>query len=86
MSSGRAKCKRWKLEYMPLEKNAIEPLMGWMSGGTMQQVQLFFDTYEQALSHAHAKGLEVKVIAPQERKIKPRAYAANFAYNKRTAF
>lgn len=86
MQSGRGKTRRWVFEYGADVKNAPEPLMGWNAGGTLQQIRLEFDSLESATTYAKKKGVEYDVIQPKAVRNMPRAYAANFAYNKRTAF
>jgi hypothetical protein len=52
MQSGTAKTKEWMLDYEPEQPREIEPLMGWTSSGDMrQQVQLRFDTPEEAIAY-----------------------------------
>src|SRR5262249_40634947 len=52
MQSGTAKTKEWVLDYEPEQSREIEPLMGWTSSGDMrQQVQLRFDTLEEAVAY-----------------------------------
>lgn len=86
MQSGKAKTKLWKLEFAPDVKNAPEPLMGWNSGGTLQQINLHFDTAEEAVAYARAHNLAYEVLEPKKRSVKPKSYAANFAFNRRSAF
>ena len=86
MSSGTAKTKKWVLEYKPVQKNSPEPLMGWNSGGTIQQIKLQFDTQEQAIAYAKDKGIHYELCTPKTREYKPKSYAGNFAWDKRTAF
>lgn len=86
MQSGRAKTRHWVFEYEPLSKSKPEPLMGWNSGGTIRQIHLTFDTKEQAIAYAKEKSIAYEVIDPTQRVYKPKSYAANFAWDKRTAF
>ena len=68
MSSGRRKTRQWVYEFAPAIKNAPEPLMGWNSGGTLQQVRLEFDTKEAAIAYAKSKGVPFEVEVPHERR------------------
>ena len=86
MSSGQAKTRRWMLEYKPNVKNAPEPLMGWNSGGTLQQISLQFDSEQEAIAYAEDKGIDYELKSPKERIYKPKAYADNFAWTRKTAF
>ena len=82
MQSGVGKTKEWVLESEPMPK-ILDPLMGWTgSRDTMQQVQLWFPTLEEAKVHAEKNGWQYTVEKPHERAIRPKAYADNFAYNR----
>lgn len=83
MQSGRAKTKDWVLQFEPAEGASPEPLMGWSSSGdTRKQVRLHFDTKEEAVAYAKKHGYAYTVQADHERRIKPKAYAANFAFKR----
>ena len=85
MQSGWAKTKHWVLEFEPSLPKSNDPLMGWTSSGdTRQQVQLQFDTREEAIAYAEAQGIAYTVREPHEKPLKPKSYAANFAWNKIT--
>ncbi len=86
MQSGKRKTKYWVFEYMPVVKNTPEPLMGWNSGGTLQQVRLEFNTANEAIAYANKKGIPYEVLEPHSRVVHPKSYTNNFAYNRRTAF
>lgn len=80
MQSGRAGTKNWVLEFEPGERKATDPLMGWIgSGDTRGQVRLKFETKEEATAFAEKYDLAYRVIEPKKRRIKPKAYADNFA-------
>lgn len=82
MQSGQANTKEWVLESEPSPKQ-IDPLMGWTgSRDTMQQVQIWFPTLEEARAHAERNGWQYTVETPQVRAIRPKAYADNFAYTR----
>ena len=81
--SGTAKTKQWVLEYEQATRRQPDPLMGWSScADTLNQIQLRFDTREEAVAYAKRKGLEFTVIEPQERTPKPKSYADNFRYDR----
>jgi hypothetical protein len=83
MQAGRAKTKRWLLEYEPSDAVEVDPLMGWSgSHDTARQLNLWFDTKEEAVAFAKAKGLAFTVIEPHDRIIRPKSYADNFAYTR----
>jgi hypothetical protein len=82
MQSGRAKTREWVLESEPQPKQ-LDPLMGWTSSrDTMQQVQLHFDTLEEARAYAEKSGWQYTVEQPHKHAIRPKAYADNFAFNR----
>src|SRR5882724_5319772 len=63
MQSGAAKTKEWVLDYEPEQPREIEPLMGWTSSGDMrQQVQLRFDTVEDAIAYCERLGIAYQVF------------------------
>jgi hypothetical protein len=79
MQSGRAKTHHWVLEYAPASPRRPEPLMGWVSSAdTLHQVELKFETKEEAIAYAEKKGLDYVVQPEQARRVVPRNYADNF--------
>ena len=83
MQSGKAKTKKWVLEFEPSDRKYLDPLMGWSgSGDTRAQVRLRFDTLEAAQSYAQSQGLDAEVVAPHPIKVHKRNYADKFAYDR----
>jgi len=83
MQSGEARTKDWVLEFAPASARELDPLMGWTSSRDMrQQVQLSFDTKEEAMAYAEREGLPYRVYEPKPRRIIRRAYADNFKYGR----
>ncbi|WP_193371534.1 ETC complex I subunit [Pelagibius marinus] len=83
MQSGRATTKQWTMEFEPQAAREVEPLMGWTSSAdTRAQLRLRFDTLEEAIAYAQKEGLMYNVERPHERKVKPKAYADNFRYDR----
>ncbi len=83
MQSGWAKTHEWALEFVNEHARRPDPLMGWTGGGdTQTQVKLSFPTREEAIAYADKAGLAYDVELPQGRRIKPKAYADNFKYNR----
>jgi hypothetical protein len=81
MQSGRAKTKQWILEYETTSARRPEPLMGWTaSEDTLNQVQIKFETLNEAVAFANKEGWEYTVAQPHARKVVPRNYADNFKY------
>ena len=84
MQSGRAKTHHWVLEFEPTARMRLDPVMGWAGhGDTHGQVRMTFGTEAEAVGFAKRHGLEYSVKRPQDRTIKPKAYADNFAYGRR---
>jgi len=82
MQSGQANTKEWLLESEPAPKE-IDPLMGWTgSRNTMEQVQLWFATVDEASAYAEKSGWQYTIEQPHVRPVRPKAYADNFAYNR----
>ncbi len=64
-SSGRGRTKLWILQYERASARTIEPLMGWTSSSDMDaQVQLSFDTKEEAVAFAEKRGIAYHVDEP----------------------
>jgi len=83
MQSGRAKTKRWVLDYEPAEARGVEPLMGWTSSADMaSQVKLWFDTAEEAVAYAERNAIPYQLFEPKERVTKPMAYSDNFRWGR----
>ena len=83
MQSGRAKTRKWVLEYEPATRRDPDPLMGWSSAGdTLNEVLLRFDSLEEAVAFATKHGLAYTIIEPHARSPKVKSYADNFRYDK----
>jgi len=84
MQSGKAKTQIWILEFEPSSARVPEPLMGWTASKDMDgQVRLHFDTKEQAVEYAQRHGIPFRLFEPHEPKPIIKAYADNFAYNRK---
>ena len=83
MQSGRAQTRKWVLEYEPASRRDPDPLMGWSSArDTLNEVQLRFDTLDEALAFAKKHGLEYTLIEDHLRTPKVKSYADNFRYDR----
>ncbi len=83
MQSGWAKTHVWVLEFMNTHARTADPLMGWTGGGdTQTQVKLSFETREEAIAYAQRNGIDYDLEISQARRVKPKAYADNFKYNR----
>jgi hypothetical protein len=85
MQSGRAKSQEWALEFEPSEARRPDPLMGWtVTGDTVSsQIRLFFDTQEEAVRYAEHHGIAFQLIDPKPVRRIIKAYADNFAFNRK---
>src|SRR5213075_1171082 len=84
MQSGRARTKNWVLEYEPQTAREIDPLMGWTTSTDMlSQVQLEFDTREEAIAYAEAHAIPYQVFEPHLPKPRPKSYSDNFRYDRK---
>jgi hypothetical protein len=83
MQSGRANTRKWLLEYEPATRRDPDPLMGWSSAqDTLNQVQLRFDTQDEAVGFAKKHSLVYTLMEPQARTPKVKSYADNFRYDR----
>lgn len=83
MQSGRGKTGNWILEFEPLSRAEPDPLMGWAgSADTRKQLCLHFDSLEDAVAWARKNNHAYVVEQPKDRRIRPKAYAENFAYTR----
>jgi len=70
--------------WSPYYRIAVDPIIGWAgSHDTGRQVRLHFETREEAIAHARKNGFTYTVREAKDRKIKPKAYADNFAFTRR---
>lgn len=85
MQSGRNNVKKWMLEFEPGARKETDTLMGWIgSKDTRGQVRMRFDSKDDAIAFAKRNGLSYQVFEPNRRRIKPKAYADNFAFGRKT--
>ena len=83
MQSGLARTREWVLQSEPGAPKTIDPLTGWAgSSDTDAQIELAFDTKEEAIAYAERMGIAYTVIDPQPRKNVRKAYADNFKYGR----
>ena len=85
MQSGRAKATEWVLEFEPKAARRPDPLMGWTltSDTESSQVQLHFETKDEAVRYAEQHGIAFQLTEPKPAKRIIKAYADNFAFNRR---
>jgi ETC complex I subunit-like protein len=83
MQSGEARTKEWVLEFAPASPREIDPLMGWTSSRDMKaEIELAFETKEEAIAYAEREGLAYQVLEPQPRRQIRKSYADNFKYGR----
>jgi hypothetical protein len=84
MQSGRGKTAEWLLEFEPASARKSDPLMGWtQTTDTDGQVRLSFDTKEDAVRYAEARGIAFQLVDPKPVKRIIKAYADNFAFGRK---
>ena len=84
MQSGAATSKEWLLVYEPEQPREIEPLMGWTSSADMrQQLELRFDTAEEAIAYCERHGIAYEVSRQKPAARRGMSYSDNFAFNRR---
>jgi len=84
MQSGRARTKNWVLEYEPETAREIDPLMGWTSSTDMRsQIELEFDTREEAIAYAQANNIPFQVFEPHLTKAHAKSYSDNFRFDRK---
>ena len=87
MQSGKANSRLWRLEFEPASARSIDPLMGWTSSADMNgQVRLDFDSKEEAIAYAERHGIAFRLHEPQEPPMILKAYADNFATNRKVSW
>jgi len=84
MQSGRARTRQWVLEFEPEAPRRPDPLMGWTSSSDMrQQVQLDFDSKDEAIAYATRENIAYQVFEPHDSKPKPKSYSDNFRFDRK---
>jgi len=85
MQSGKGKTHDWVLEFEPKDARRADPLMGWTQTGDTEssQVRLAFETKEEAVRYADQHGIAFQLIDPKPAKRIIKAYADNFAFNRK---
>ncbi|MGA8169880.1 MAG: ETC complex I subunit [Methylocystis sp.] len=71
----------WALRFDSETARAVDPLMGWTSSSDMKsQINLTFDSKEEAIAYAERNGLPYRVEEPKPAKAWRRiaSYADNF--------
>ena len=83
MQSGQANLRRWVVEYEPEEAKKTDTLMGWVGSGDMRgQIELRFDTKEEAIAYLERNEISYALIEQKNRRMIPKSYSDNFKYEK----
>jgi hypothetical protein len=85
MQSGKARTKKWVLEYEPERPRVVEPLMGWTASDDMKsQLSLDFDTREEAVAYAEKNAIPYQVFEPAPPvAAKAKSYSDNFRFDRK---
>lgn len=77
----------WVLEYPRSAAVRPDTLMGWQSSAdTGRQVRVRFPTMDAAVKYAEDHDIAYDVQEPKSRRVKPKAYADNFAFSRNGAW
>ena len=84
MTSGRAHQNQWVLEFISRAPKRIDPLTGnTSSSDTRAQLDLTFDSAEEAVAYAKANNIPHRVIRGRKMQRIPRSYADNFNFDRK---
>ena len=84
MQSGKSRIKPWVLEFEPETPLEIDPLMGWTSSSDMRrQVQLGFDTRDEAIAYCKAHDIPYQVFEPHKPAVRAKSYSDNFRFDRK---
>ncbi|KAF7274271.1 NADH:ubiquinone oxidoreductase subunit 18 [Rhynchophorus ferrugineus] len=85
MQSGTNNIGHWELDFDTKERWE-NPLMGWSStGDPLSNLKVQFSTKEEAAEYCEKNGWNYYIQESKlEKPFKPKSYAVNFAWNKRT--
>ena len=91
MQSGRhatvSRGHDWVLEFPRQTAARPDRLMGWQSSSdTARQVKMRFPDKQSAIAYAESHNVAYQVSEPKSRRVKPRAYADNFAFTRTGAW
>ena len=91
MQSGRnatvSRGNDWVLEFPRQSAARPDRLMGWQSSSdTARQVKMRFPDKQTAIAYAESHNIAYHVSEPKLRRVKPRAYADNFAFTRNGAW
>lgn len=84
MQSGRGNTRDWVLQFEPVTRKTIDPLMGWTSSTdtAADQILLRFATKEAAIAYAEREGIDYTLDEPEVAPPRPKSYAQNFRWDR----
>ncbi len=72
----------WFVAYNKIEKKHVDPIMGWTSSSQVnRQMEISFESLDEAKAYCKGKGLSYIVIKPQTRKVNIHPYAQTLMRN-----
>ena len=84
MQSGTHGYKKWIIEFPKTSHSNIDPLTGTSGSFDMlKELNLTFETKEDAIAYAKTKGMAYQVIEKPAHKPVGRSYGDNFAYTRK---
>ena len=84
MQSGRASSRHWVLEFARTGGGAIDPLTGSKRSTDMKrQLDLKFDSAEEAVAYAKANNIPHRVMKPKTVRKVSRSYSENFSFDRK---
>lgn len=84
MQSGLKNTRHWVLEFTGKERGVIDPLTGSRtSTNVLKQLDLKFDTMEDAVAYAKARSIPYQVTQKPARKRISRSYGENFDFDRK---
>ena len=91
MQSGRqGKSSRgcdWVLAHTRQSPAKPDQLMGWQSSSdALRLVKIYFRDLETAIAYAESHGIKYEIQQQNMRRVRPKAYADNFAFNRNGAW
>ena len=76
MQSGKGSLKTWHLKFENEDTRYVEPIMGWTGNAdTKSQINLKFDSKDDAIKYAKRNGLDYKVVEPKKPTLKMQSYS-----------
>lgn len=84
MQSGMKNTRYWVLEFTGPDRRVLDPLTGTTtSTNTLKQLDLKFETKEDAIAYAKARNIPYQVTQKPARKRISRSYAENFDFDRK---